>query len=86
MWESLEEWGIRRYASKAIGFVAAIVTSHVITLLTSPEFQGAWASWGLKLQVVDKAAFQAKLSLILGIVWISIDHFVSRLTEKKAGN
>jgi hypothetical protein len=84
MWSFIEEWGLKRFASKGVGFVAAIITSHVVTLLTDPKFQGFWTGWGLTApQIINKALFQTKLSLTLGMAWIMIDHFISRWLDHK---
>ena len=80
----METWGLQRYGTKVIGIVAAVITSHAVTILGDPKFADFWKSWGLSpLQIVNKTVFQSKLTVTLTLLWITAEHIWQRVQEQK---
>lgn len=69
------DWEVSHLASKAVGIFSSFMASKLAVLTTTPEYAHFWASWSLSAPtIIDKGAFTAKLSTILGIIWLALDH------------
>ena len=78
----LHDWEVSHLASKAVGLCSSVVASHVGILMTTPDYAHFWASWSLTApQIINKAAFEEKMTSVLGVAWLFVDHFLWKFSE-----
>lgn len=77
-------WEVSHLATKGVGIFSSYLASKLAVLTTTPEYSHFWASWSLTApSIIDKGAFEAKLSTMLGIGWLALDHFFWKFTENQ---
>lgn len=79
-----QDWEVSHLASKGVGLLSSVVASHAAVLMTTPEYAHFWASWSLTApQIINHAAFEEKMTSVLGVAWLFIDHFLWKFSENQ---
>jgi hypothetical protein len=80
-----QNWEVSHLASKGVGMLSSVLASHMAVLMATPDYANFWASFSLTApQIIDKAAFEAKLTSLLAAGWLIIDHFLWKFQENQA--
>ena len=71
-------------ASKGIGMLSSVLASHVAVLMATPDYAHFWSTWSLTAPtIINKAAFEEKLTSVLAAVWLIVDHFLWKFQENQ---
>lgn len=82
MKEFFKDWEVSHLASKGLGLLSSVIASHATVIMTTPEYAHFWASWSLTApQIINKAAFEEKMTSVLGVAFLFLDHFAWKFYE-----
>jgi len=79
-----QDWEVSHLGSKVLGIGSSWMASKLAVLTTTSDYAHFWASWSLTAPtIIDKGAFEAKITTTLGMLWLMIDHFGWKFLENQ---
>ena len=79
-----QQWEVSHLASKGVGMLSSVLASHMAVLMATPDYAHFWATWSLTAPtIINKAAFEEKLTSVLAAGWLIVDHFLWKFQENQ---